>query len=369
MERLNKKEELSSIEQLDEIEEQESFNDDTSDLPPNDIVAYNELRSCADLVRMYTMNQLEINPDFQRDVVWQKPAQTRFIDSLIKQLPIPSLCISLDYKTDKRLVIDGLQRITSIINFLEDDEWKLSDLEDIDERIAGKSVHTIKTKTKEIYERVQNLSIPVTVLRCDYSKQSHNDYLFTIFHRLNTGGNKLNNQEIRNCIYNGPYNTKLKNLATSPKWVKLLDLKKNGIYRFANEELILRFFTFYDSLESYNGKLAKYLNNNMFLNRYSDTDFLTKKELLFNETIDIIQKNIFDNKPIGKISKVILEGLLVGVSKNIDYLKSIQPSEVKKLYHNFRELPEFSIDNLKEGLSAKDKVITRINAAIDTFSK
>lgn len=369
MENYNQHEKLTPTEQLEKIEEQESFNDDTSDLPPNDIVAYNELRSCADLVRMYTMKQLEINPDFQRDVVWQKPAQTRFIDSLIKQLPIPSLCISLDYKTDKRLVIDGLQRITSIINFLEDDEWKLSDLEDIDERIAGKSVHTIKTKTKEIYERVQNLSIPVTVLRCDYSKQSHNDYLFTIFHRLNTGGNKLNNQEIRNCIYNGPFNSQLKHLATSIKWVTLLDLKKEGIYRFANEELILRFFTFYDSIDKYNGKLAKYLNTYMFTNRYPEIGFLEAKEILFNETVDTIQQNILDNKPIGKISKATLEGLLVGVAKNIDQLKNRQPEDIKKLYHDFRGLDDFSIDNLKEGLSAKDKVISRIKAAINVFSK
>ena len=229
-------EELKPIEKL---EEEESFNDDFAETPPNDIVAYNELRSCADLLRMYESGQLEIQPDFQRDVVWQKPAQTRFIDSLIKQLPIPSMCISLDYKTDKRLVIDGLQRMTSIINFLSKDDWRLSDLDDIDDRIAGKTVETIKEKTKDIYERVQNLTIPVTVLRCDYSKQSHNDYLFTIFHRLNTGGNKLNNQEIRNCIYNGSFNTLLKDLAWDKKWVDLMDLKEAGTYRFGNEEIIL----------------------------------------------------------------------------------------------------------------------------------
>jgi len=368
MDNTDNNENLSPEEQLDKMEEQESFKDDLADLPPNDIVAYNELRSCADLLRMHTMNQLEINPDFQRDVVWQKPAQTRFIDSLIKQLPIPSLCISLDYKTDKRLVIDGLQRITSIINFLSDDEWKLSDLEDIDERIAGKSVHTIKTKTKEIYERVQNLSIPVTVLRCDYSKQSHIDYLFTIFHRLNTGGNKLNNQEIRNCIFNGKFNTLLKQFAAGAKWTKLLDLKKGGVYRFSNEEIILRFFTFHDTLDNYNGKLAKFLNDYMQAHKNPDDAFLTNKQTLFNDTVDIIQQYIFDNNTVGKMSKATLEGLLIGVGRNLTHLKQKQLQEIKLLYQNFRELNDFSIDNLKEGLSAKDKVINRINSAIKVFS-
>lgn len=368
MDNLENNENLTPQEELDKIEEQESFKDDLADLPPNDIVAYNELRSCADLLRMYTMNQLEINPDFQRDVVWQKPAQTRFIDSLIKQLPIPSLCISLDYKTDKRIVIDGLQRISSIIKFLSDDEWKLSELEDIDDRIAGKTVHTIKTKTKEIYERVQNLSIPVTVLRCDNSKQSHIDYLFTIFHRLNTGGNKLNNQEIRNCIFNGSFNSLLKELAASKKWTKLFTLKKNGIYRFSNEEIILRFFTFNDSLDDYNGKLAKYLNDYMQANKNADVDFLETKLNLFNDTIDIVQQHIFDDNPIEKMSKATLEGLLVGIAKNLTNLKQKSPQEIKKLYQNFRQLDDYSIDNLKEGLSAKDKVIKRINSAIKVFS-
>ena len=187
---------------LKELEENQLFEDSSNDLPPIDIVAFNELRSCADLLRLYHSKQLEIQPDFQRDIVWSKPDQTRFIDSLTKQLPIPSMCISLDYKTDKRLVIDGLQRMNSIINFLSNDEWKLSELEDIDEKLSGKTVHTIKTKSKDLFDRVQNVMIPVTVIRCDYSKLTHNEYLFTIFHRLNSGGVKLNNQEIRNCIYN-----------------------------------------------------------------------------------------------------------------------------------------------------------------------
>jgi len=67
------------------------------------------LRSCADLLRMHSSGKLEIQPDFQRDVVWKPDEQARFIDSLVKQLPIPSMCFSLDYQTQKWKVIDGLE--------------------------------------------------------------------------------------------------------------------------------------------------------------------------------------------------------------------------------------------------------------------
>ena len=82
---------LELDDKLQELENQQMETDDFNEVPPGDIVAFNELRSCADLLRMYKENQLEIQPDFQRDIVWSPSMQTRLIDSLVKQLPIPSV--------------------------------------------------------------------------------------------------------------------------------------------------------------------------------------------------------------------------------------------------------------------------------------
>ena len=102
---------------LDKLEQKTYQEDDSPEIPPPDIVAYNELRSCADLYRMKTEGILDIHPEFQREFVWKAPDQTRFIDSLIKQLPIPSMCFSLDFKAQKWQVIDGLQRMSTICKF------------------------------------------------------------------------------------------------------------------------------------------------------------------------------------------------------------------------------------------------------------
>lgn len=358
--------------QISELEENLSYQDDTNDIPPIDIVAFNELRSCADLLRLYETKQLEIQPDFQRQIVWSKPDQTRFIDSLSKQLPIPSMCISLDYKTDKRLIIDGLQRMQSIINF-SDDEWMLSELKDIDENISGKTVHTIKTKSKGIYDRVQNVMIPVTVIRCDYSKKAHNEYLFTIFHRLNSGGVKLNNQEIRNCIYNGSLNTLLKTLAMTDTWKKLLSLKSKKGYRFSNEELILRFFAFNENAfnkesNTYKGQLSSFLNNYMFNNRELQEQIITEKTTLFNRTTKLIYEKLLENTSASSFSKTFFEGLLYGVAKNIDSLEQKTIPELKAFLVTFKGIPEYSFESLKEGLSAREKVTSRLIAAENCFS-
>ena len=89
--------EEQSLSTTAKAEEEQTFFEEDRDqpIPPENVVAYNELRSCADLHRMHASGKLEIQPDFQRDIVWKIEEQARFIDSLVKQLPIPSMCFSI----------------------------------------------------------------------------------------------------------------------------------------------------------------------------------------------------------------------------------------------------------------------------------
>lgn len=358
------------------IEEQQRTNEENSDvadavIPPADIVAFNEQRSCADIYRMYEKGQLDINPDFQRGEVWSPRAQTLFVDSLMKQLPIPSMCICLDVKTQKRIVIDGLQRISTIVKFLNpNSEWKLSDIEDVDSRIANKSVSDIKKDNSQLYETLENLSIPITVLRCDSSKKDHMEYLFQIFYRLNSGGNKLYNQEIRNCIYSGPFNDLLKRLALSNLWMQFagVDKKKVESSRFANEERILRFFAFYDQYESYKGRLAGFLNDYMGEHRMSSEQALSNYTRLFDRVISFTNNYILQCLNLVK-SKNLSDALLVGIAKNIDRLECLTSEEVAPLFEQLIREPEFCEDSIREGLGRRERVINRINKAIEVFGR
>ena len=306
---------------LEKLEEETFYEDNYGEMPPTDIVAYNELRSCADLFRMQEQKILDISPEFQREVVWNPASQTRFIDSLIKQLPIPSMCFAQDYKAQKWIVIDGLQRISTISKFLQGGDWTLSVLDDIDKNLAGKSVSAIKTSKTELhqyYTRVENLSIPITVLRCDFKKRNHMEFLFTIFHRLNTGGTKLNNQEIRNCIYGGEFNNLLKLLDKNRQWRTLNRMvKSESSYRFTKQEIILRFFSFYARREKYDGRLARFLNNYMHEHRFPNDEFVQTQTELFNRTVEQIASKLFDGKSPGKLSITILEALMIGIAINL----------------------------------------------------
>lgn len=364
---------------IKEFEDEISNEDDTEVSPPADIVAFNELRSCADLLRMVQSvpAQIDIAPDFQRSFVWKPAEQARFIDSLIKELPIPSLCISYDFKTNKRLVIDGKQRITTIVSFLADPNFKISSLKDIDQRISGKTVTSIKNnaETSILYEKVQNLMIPITVIRCDSSNKSHMQYIFKIFHRLNSGGAKLNNQEIRNGLYNGIFNNFLKESVGNAQFRSLMNINNTTNYRYAYEELILRFFSLFDGLHSYDGKLSGFVNDYMYSKSQKEAKHLDElvteidaKRILFNESVKIIFESIFDSKAMQHKSKAFIEALFIAVIANLDYLKEQEKDTIKRMYEVLSEDENFAFKKLSEGVAQKTKVIERITRAIAIFS-
>lgn len=357
-----------SSEQITEPEDT-FYEDDSNQAPPSDIVAFNELRSCADLVRMHRQKTLELQPEFQRHVVWKAPSQTRFIDSLIKGLPVPSMCFSHDYSTGKWQVIDGLQRITSIIRFLDDDStWRLSRLDDIDPNISGKSVREFRDENSQLfkfYGRVQDITIPINVIRCDSRKPTHSHFLFTIFHRLNTGGMRLTNQEIRNCIYTGKLNRLLLDLAQTPRWEKLFGTGKTPD-RFQSEELILRFFAFFDDARNYNGRLAKFLNEYMRQNRNPSDTWLDDKRQLFAETLKLLSTAVSGKY---RETTTILEAVMFGIGRNISFLSGLSEAEIRSRYVTLKADPDFQDKTSGQGLSAGGKVIRRLAIAKEYFSK
>lgn len=338
-------------------------------IPPQDIFAFNESRSCADLKRMYDKKQIDIEPDFQRERVWKQTDKTRFIDSLLKNLPIPSMCVSLDIKTNKRIVIDGLQRISTIVEFLDavennDDKYILSNIDDVDSRLAGNSAKYIQEQYPEVVSDIENVSIPVTTLRCNLDKENHMEYIFTIFHRLNTGGTKLNNQEIRNCIFSGGFNDMLFYCSIDNKPILTKYLGENK--RFSHEEFVLRFFAFQDSdlEQSYNGRLTSFLNKYMDQNRNLDQSSLLCRQKLFNRVILFIQRQIFE-----RTSKIVFESILYGIAKNIDYLeKNVSEEQFKSKVEELMASKEFRTEELQSGLLQRAKVLARLNKANEVFS-
>lgn len=353
------------------IEDDATFEQEDAEqpIPPADIVAYNELRSCADLFRLHSSGKLEIQPDFQREVVWKQDDQSRFIDSLVKQLPIPSMCFSLDYKTQRWKVIDGLQRMSSIIRFLSTNEWKLSDLQDIHPKLRSTKNMELRNgddEQKMLFALVEDVSIPVTVIRCDYTQRSHMLYLFTIFHRLNSGGVRLTNQEIRNCIYTGPFNDTLKDFDKNNSDWKLIRKRIWGsMDRFRSTEVLLRVLAFAGERSGYDGNLARFLNLYMHNHANDSAEQLKKVESKLQSVV-LRARKVLSQEPQKKLPLLLIEALLVALYFNADRLEAMSDEAILSAYKNMRAKPSF-LESARYAVTSADNVKARLNAAVSSF--
>lgn len=351
------------------------YEDRDQPIPPDNVVAYNELRSCADLLRMHSSGKLDIQPDFQREVVWKQDEQARFIDSLVKQLPIPSMCFSLDYQTQKWKVIDGLQRMSTITAFLGAAEWTVADIEDIHPLLKGRRNSQLRNGTEaeqRIYSSVEDISIPITVIRCSYENASHMRYLFTIFNRLNSGGVRLNNQEIRNCIFSGKFNDLLKAFDRSNNaWASVRRRIWGKLDRFRSVEVLLRALAFSKTLAEYQGNLAGYLNIYMHSCTKATAEDLIKVQADL-EKMATLAAGVLRALPGGKRSLTFVEGLLVGILANIDVSPSPQAAGISNWFtkkaSDFAALPAFG-EGARYGLSAPQKVKERLAQAVALFAE
>lgn len=187
-------------------------------------------------------------PMFQRGYVWNRAQASRLIESLIIQCPIP--VVYLSQNSDETLsVIDGNQRLTSINLFLND-EFPLTGLATYPE-LDG-------FKYSELDPRFQR-HIKNRTIRCIVIlKDTHPQIKFDVFERLNTGSVKLNPQELRHGIYNGPLIDAIKELSNISTFKKATSTAKDK--RMKGEEMILRYFALQGDWQNYKKPMTTYLN-------------------------------------------------------------------------------------------------------------
>ena len=195
--------------------------------------------SVSDLKRKYDRymngieeNGLKINPDYQRyDGIWSTKNKSLFIESIILNIPIPSIYLSEDSK-GTLIVIDGRQRLSTLFDFMED-KFKLTGLSILNQ-LNGKKYSRLIGELAKYKTKIEDRSLHIAKLRYGTS----DTFVIETFERVNTKGAKLNAQEIRNAIYQGKSTELLNQLSDYyDKERKIVDKK-----RMKDKYLILRYF-------------------------------------------------------------------------------------------------------------------------------
>lgn len=224
-----------------------------------------------------------IQPDFQRLYVWNIQKASALIESILLSIPVPAMYTYLELATGKELVIDGQQRLTTIKRFLENG-FKLQSLKVL-KHLNGLSFYQLD---KELQTRILTYDLTIICLKNIDNKK----IIFDIFEKFNTGGMRLNQQEIRNCLYSGQYNNYIRHdLVKYENFSKLME--KFNPKRFLKEELVVRFLALYDDLDGYKGNMSAFLNKHyedrQYLDDFSKIDFenyIKEDKKRFKDCID-----------------------------------------------------------------------------------
>lgn len=246
----------------------------------------------------YQNGDLMIQPDFQRHFVWDAKKSSRLVESALLDIPLPVIYLS-EEDDEKEHVIDGQQRLTAFFSFIY---GKFPDGNDF--KLTGLKVLTELNKKsfKDIDKKLQRKIRKTKIRAITFKKESEADLKFEIFERLNTGAVSLNDQELRNCIYRGPYNKLLKELSENTDFMYLLGLKKPD-KRMKDVELILRFASFYHfTYLNYKPPMRKFLNNDMEKYRYISESEVAELKNAFKNTVTII-KSLLDKRAFKRFYK------------------------------------------------------------------
>ncbi|MER7920366.1 MULTISPECIES: DUF262 domain-containing protein [unclassified Streptomyces] len=184
------------------------------------------------LVRIFEQGDLVI-PPFARRKVWTSSQNSQFIESLLLNIPVPSLFFAEDPDTYKYSVLDGTQRLDAVLSYVKG-EYPLQGLESL----ASANGLTFD----ELPHRMQRHLLMCTMRAVIVAATSTSDVTTAVFSRLNTGGTQLTTQEIRNAIYQGPFNSLTVELAESEDFRRALGMSSGGVRRMRDAELILRYF-------------------------------------------------------------------------------------------------------------------------------
>ncbi|WP_241236720.1 DUF262 domain-containing protein [Pseudomonas aeruginosa] len=217
------------------------------------------------LYDMVIEREIDIAPEYQRHFAWNEVRQSQLIESLILGIPIPSLFMATNPDSSWE-VVDGLQRLTTVINFMGDEDLiervnpackklKLTGLE----KLSALNGVSYPDLPKSIQLMFINRPMRVTVL----NDRSDFDIRYDLFERLNTGGITLHPQEIRNCIFAGPFNDMLKDLATYPAFRAVVKTTENSARSGSYEELVLKFFAYYEDRDEFVHGVKEFLNEYM----------------------------------------------------------------------------------------------------------
>ena len=320
--------------------------------------------SLGEIMNMYKEGEININPDFQRSFRWDREKQTGLIESILLGIPIPPIFVAEDENGVWELV-DGLQRVSTVLSFFGIIENVPKDKRNLIltegkliPQLDGISIQNMSFKLKL---RIKRATLGVEVL----NRNSDNKMKYELFKRLNTTSEGLSEQEMRNAIYSGKFNSFINKLASEDIFISLMRPSKKQKENMYLSELVLRYFAFKDSIDMPNGvreHLDNYMEKNINMKNFDEQ--LEKEE--FIKIVTFIKNNfgteIFKAKN-GQVTKNLYDSLTYVLHERFDKYKD-NPTLFKE------KVQELKDDKIYQEITTKKRETRtqdRITRALEIF--
>lgn len=308
-----------------------------------DIASYPSDFTLAGIAQMWKDGDIEI-PDFQREFVWTIKQSSLLIDSFLCGLPVPSVFFYID-EHNKNLVIDGQQRILSVVYFLDgyfgsesiQGKRQVFRLSGLDERSPYFNKRFVDLEETDQRKLKQSVLRAVNIRQLNPTGEGTSAY--HIFERLNTGGTPLKPQEIRNCVFRGALTSKLKEANKDRNWRKLLGKKLIDKHQ-KDVELLLRLFALVGAVDKYEKPMKEFLNSAM----KRHVDGTTKKAEIFFDAFPkatALVASALGEKPFnlrGPLNTSALDAVMCVV---IEHPNQIKAAQLRERYEVLRKHPDF----------------------------
>jgi len=328
---------------------------DRQDVEPEEVTGEDAIQHLFDptLIRVETLpvtinlllsrieeGEIDLSPAFQRKAgIWSEQAQSRSIESLLMRIPLPALYMD-GTNEDKWVVVDGLQRLTTLKRFVLDKDLTLSGLE----FLTNFKDYTYSELPRNFQRRIQETQLTVYLI----SRGTTDQVKFTIFRRINTGGKPLSPQEIRHALNQGKSTQLLEELAQTSEFYRAT---AGGVAddRMDDRELVLRFLAF--TIKHYREYTVQdfdaFLNHSMrTINELSDAEIMNLKEQ-FKRAMRAAE-SIFGNNAFRKwyreddrrksINKSLFEAWSVNLNGLTDEQLATVMSRAQQVQRQFMEL-------------------------------
>lgn len=300
-------------------------------------------------------------PNFQRNFVWTHKQASKFIESILLGLPIPSVFFYREEGTRRHIIIDGLQRLTTLHAFRKgvypgtDKEFALRYV-----RNDFKN-HTYESLNHEHQRRFEDATIHAIIIQ-QFAPDDNKSSVYHIFERLNSSGTPLSSQEMRTAIYHGKFQELLEDMNTNEHWREIYGLKDK---RAKDHELILRFLALANNRSKYRKPMKEFLNNFMFKHRNLSDSSAKKFRKQFYDTIekvyDAVGKRAF--RPRSAMNVAVYDAIMIAIFES----KISDVDVIISCYKGLMSDKKF-IEFCSAGTTDEASVENRIKMAKERFS-